>query len=501
MRQRFAICVALLCTLSSPVLAAEAGLESAVQAAARSDEEHYELKTLYASAGNAALWNNASSQAALRQALKNLESDGYRAVDADTLFTTKGLAGDVLATRTFLRAARGMAGDPKITKLIPGWHVPIPESDIVTAAAAAVRAKTLATFFTTLRPSTPAYTSLLAVYGRYTALASQAWPPISTSGARIVEIDDARMTEIKSRLVTLGDLSEAGASSEDLAKSVKRFQERHGLGSDGRIGPATLAQLNISPRARMEQIAANLAYWRLLPRTWPEHYVVVNAAAAALDVISGNQKTFSTRVITGDPAHPTPVTAATITAVTFNPPWTVPYSIATKEILPKLKRDPLYLQRNSIEIVGREDDPFGQTVDWNSLSGSRFPFQLRQRPGPENALGLVKFEMPNEFDVYLHDTPNRSLFAQNERALSHGCVRVDCARDLATHLIGDASIWLTTDLTQALEEGRTRRVPLKQPLPVFLLYFTAFVDEDGAVNFRPDIYGRDKAMRTALEMR
>jgi murein L,D-transpeptidase YcbB/YkuD len=222
--------------------------------------------------------------------------------------------------------------------------------------------------------------------------------------------------------------------------------------------------------------------------------VAVNTAAAHLEVITNGDPTYESRTVVGDPRHPTPVMKATILGVTFNPSWTVPHSIAAKEILPRLRLDPTYLARSKIEILGRATDPHGLQLDWTSYSQANFPFQLRQAPGPRNALGLVKFEMPNEFSIYLHDTPDRSSFEKITRNLSHGCVRVARVDDLARLLIDDPAVWLESDTAAAIKSGRTITVPLARPLPVYLLYFTAYVDSEGSINFRPDVYRRDYAV-------
>lgn len=496
----------LLAVLANPALAAPAPaapdvhLLNATTAAASSEAEREELRAVYTGTGSQNLWAAQAQRLALLKALAGLEADGISLEKIGVLPGSRAaqIEDDVLATRAFLRAVHAMAGDTTDRTLIPGWHIARPQRDLLPAVIAAVKENKAASLLHDLRPRALAYSGLRAAHVSYLRLAAERWEPVAADGARIVERDDPRMADVARILTLLGDLDEGRTDDEALAGAIRRFQGRHGLDMDGRVGPATLAQLNVPPKARAAQIAANLEYWRLLPASWPARYVVVNTAAAHLDVMSNGKSSFATRVIVGDPNHPTPITAASITGVTFNPPWTVPYSIATKEILPRLRRDPTYLERHNIEIVDRPEDPYGRQLDWARYSRAHFPFQLRQVPGPGNALGLVKFEMPNEFNVYLHDTNNRSLFAKNERALSHGCVRVQCARELAEHLIDDPSVWIATDLLSALEEGRTHRVPLKQQLPVFLLYFTAFVDDAGVLNFRPDIYGRDLAVQRAL---
>jgi murein L,D-transpeptidase YcbB/YkuD len=185
------------------------------------------------------------------------------------------------------------------------------------------------------------------------------------------------------------------------------------------------------------------------------------------------------RVIVGTVTHPTPVFRATMTSVLINPPWNVPSSIQRNEIMPKLKRDPGYLARGN--YVFRDE-------------------RLVQLPGPKNALGQLKFEMPNPLDVYMHDTPDRRLFARPQRTLSHGCVRVEDPRDLARRLI-DSNAWPEAAIDQTIASGETRRVPLKQAIPVYVLYWTAFADPDGTVEFRDDIYGRDQRLAAALAAR
>jgi murein L,D-transpeptidase YcbB/YkuD len=473
----------------------------AIKAAGFSDAEKAELQGVYAETSHRLLWSEPALRSALLKALVSLESEG---IDIERVGPLPGynrdgaIEGDVLATHALLRAAHIVAGDAMETNAIPGWHIEPRAPNLVPSIAAVVMQGRIGDLLRELRPQNAAYNRLRSSYVSYMRLSAERWEPIALTTARIVEADDPRMAVVARALKLLGDLSEGYSEDRDIPEAIKRFQQRHGLAIDGRVGPATLAELNVPPSARAAQIAVNLEYWRLLPRSWPSRYVVVNTAAAHLDVISNDISSFTTPVIVGDPNHATPITNATITGVTFNPPWTVPYSIATKEMLPRLRRDPGYLERNSIEILERPEDPYGRGLDWTRYSSRNFPFQLRQVPGPGNALGLVKFEMPNAFNVYLHDTNNKSLFDKNERALSHGCVRVKCARELAEHLIDDPSVWVNTGLLNALDNGETYRVQLKEGLPVFLLYFTAFVDETGTLNFRPDVYGRDAAMRRAF---
>lgn len=502
-RLLFAVVLLLLCLEAARVRAetpapVDAVVARAIAENAGSISEREELQEIYGNADGQFLWATPARSHAFIKLIASLDADG---IDLRQLGPLPGphpssdAQHDVVATRTVLRAAHILASGAIDATAVPGWSLDRPSVRVAARISAAVRGDMLAALFDELRPSHDGYARLRRAYTHYRRLATETWPPFGTAGPRIVERDDERVPEITRRLALLGDLGTPMPAAEIPVSAVQAFQKRHGLEPDGRVGPATLAQLSVSPAARAEQIAINLEYWRLLPRTWPQRHIIVNSAAAELDIIVDAAPTYRTRVIVGDADHPTPVTTANISAVTFNPPWSVPHSIASKEILPKLQRDATYLARNNMEIVGRPYDPHGRDIEWRAYSQRRFPFQIRQSPGPRNALGIVKFEMANPFDIFLHDTPDNALFGRAARALSHGCVRVQCARELAERLIDDPTAWYTTDLAMALAEGRTRTVPLKHPVPVYLLYFTAFVDPDGTVHFRPDVYGRDQIMR------
>jgi len=466
--------------------------------AAGTESERAELREIYAKLDGSLIWTTTPRQLAMVVLLASLESDG---IDLELLGALENSGAsraraDVVVTRAILRGAHILAAGTTAQKTIPGWFLETPAIPVVEIIVSAVRNNRLGSLYDDLRPTADSYRRLRAVNMRYMRLTSEAWPQLDASAEVRLDTSDTRISEITRRLNFLGDLPEADTSSNAaLHRAIRTFQTRHGLVVDGRIGPATLAALNVPPAARAQQIAANLEYWRRLPRIWPKRYIAVNTAAARLDLMENGHPIYTSRVIVGDPKHPTPVMAASITAVTFNPSWTVPYSIAVKEILPRLRRDPTYLARSGIKILHRDADPHGLQLDWKSYSQARFPFQLRQVPGPHNALGVVKFEMPNKFDVYLHDTPDKSLFERSARALSHGCVRVECAHALADRLFENSSVWLESGLASALNDNRTITVPLAEPLPVYLLYFTAYVNEDGSVNFRPDIYGREGAVR------
>lgn len=334
--------------------------------------------------------------------------------------------------------------------------------------------------------------ALMAMLDRYRDFeAGGGWPDIP--GEQEIRLDgsDPRQALLLDRLRLTGDLPSGTGSREGaLTEAVRHFQLRHGLEPDGRVGKRTLAALNVSASGRTAQILANLARWDETPPPLDREYVAVNIADATLEMVRGGAVLERMRVIVGDQRHPTPVFSARITGVTVNPPWNVPRSIATREILPRLKRDTTYLARNRMVLLEREDDPHGLTVAWHAISAGAFPFRIRQLPGEGNALGRIKFEMPNPHDVYLHDTPARALFKRSDRGLSHGCIRLEHPQQLAQHLLPAGEEGAAT-LEAAIASGETIRIPLPMPVPVHLHYWTAFVDDNGAENFRPDRYGRD----------
>ena len=262
----------------------------------------------------------------------------------------------------------------------------------------------------------------------------------------------------------------------ELTSALIGFQGKVGLAQDGVLGPQTRAALNVSPGERLTQIEANLERLRWLPHDLPADRLEVNVAAAEATLVRQGAPALHMRIVVGDLKHKTPMFASKLESIVFNPPWNVPASIAQNEILPRARRDPGYLTRNNYVFVdGR----------------------LQQRPGSGNALGRVKFDFPSPYGVYLHDTPSRSAFARPTRTLSHGCMRLEKPRELALILLG-AQGWTESGIAAAIGEGRTRRVALDPPLPLFVIYQTAMV-ENGNVRFVPDVYGWDAKLTAALQ--
>jgi murein L,D-transpeptidase YcbB/YkuD len=249
---------------------------------------------------------------------------------------------------------------------------------------------------------------------------------------------------------------------------------------------------------RIRQLAVNLERWRWLPRRLESRHLVVNAADATLVLVEDGRVRLASRVVVGDELHPTPVVRSELSAIVYNPPWTVPTSIAVDEFLPKLRANPRFLADNDIVILDRRDDPYGLAVDWAAVPAERFPFRFQQRPGGGNPLGRMRFATPNRFDVYLHDTPLPELFLREDRALSHGCVRVEQARQLAALVLAGQTAGRPEALERALSDTATTVVPVARSLPVYFLYWTAFVDDEGRLQLRDDPYDRDPRVAAAL---
>jgi murein L,D-transpeptidase YcbB/YkuD len=283
---------------------------------------------------------------------------------------------------------------------------------------------------------------------------------------------------------------------------VKRFQARHGLEPDGWVGPATLEALNVPVERRIEQIKANLERWRWLPLNFGERFILVNIASFTLDVIENGRSVLRMPVIVGRDYRETPVFGAAMTYLLLNPTWTVPPKLAVEDILHRVQEDPGFLAEKKIRVFSdwtekaTEIDP--AAIDWMGLSAARFPYQLRQDPSPENSLGRIAFMMPNSYSVYLHDTPEKWLFERAERILSSGCIRLANPLGLAEYLLAGQADWDRQRIQAAIEDGATRIVRLTRPVPVFMVYLTAWVDDRGVVQFQRDVYGRDSPLIRAL---
>jgi murein L,D-transpeptidase YcbB/YkuD len=315
---------------------------------------------------------------------------------------------------------------------------------------------------------------------------------------------DERVPVLRRRLRLTGDLAPGTADDSwlvdaPLTEAIQIFQRRHGLADDGTVGRDTLAALNVPVEERIQQLRVNLERGRWVLHNLESTFLVVNAAGYHSYYVKDGQVMWQGRAQVGRPYRQTPTFKSEITYLVFNPTWTVPPTILAQDYLPFLKRDPSYARRKGLKVIdraGRAVDP--RQVDWARYSASHLPYLLRQDPGPRNALGRVKFIFPNAHAVYLHDTPDQQLFDRSERAFSSGCIRVENALELARLLLNDEAQWHRQAIDKVVESKKTRTVFLPEPIPVLLLYWTAWVGSDARVNFRHDLYGRDELVRKGL---
>ena len=354
----------------------------------------------------------------------------------------------------------------------------------------------------------------------YRALAAAGgWSPISDGPPLKLGMADPRVPALRLRLQVTGDWVDPGgtpllpsreearlpsldtAYDADMEAAVKHFQERHGLTPDGAVGPATREALNVPVGRRIDQIRVNLERARWVLHEIKGEVVVVDVAGFDVSYFRDNEPIWTSKVIVGRPYRETPIFKSLITYVVFNPTWTIPPTILVKDKLPVIKRDPGYLRRNNIRVLdpqGREVNPYA--VNWSQYGAGRMPpYQLRQDPGEDNALGLVKIMFPNPHMVYLHDTPTKSLFDQDERTFSSGCIRVQKAFELAELVLGDPATWNPQMMAEVVATKKMQTVNLAKPVPVLILYWTAQPRPDGQVVFRNDVYGRDPPTLAALD--
>lgn len=347
------------------------------------------------------------------------------------------------------------------------------------------------------------------------ALATERARAAGDAGTRVTDgpalrmgASGARVEALRLRLVASGDLGADGASVGEfdagLAAAVKRFQARHGLASDGVAGRATLAALNEPTTARVARLRVNLERLRWLPRVLPARRLVVNIADFSGTLYDQNRALLVANTVVGTLDRQTPEFSARIQYLVVNPSWEVPASIASQELLPQAQRHPDYLRRHGYQVLAgagaseRVLDP--RHIAWRRWSAATLPYRFRQKPGPENALGRVKFVFPNPDDVYLHDTPAQGLFARQQRTFSHGCVRVASALELAAALLRlDGETDPQALLAAALASGKTRQFDLRQPVAIYIVYLTTWVNPDGMLESRPDVYGRDAQVLGALD--
>lgn len=402
---------------------------------------------------------------------------------------------DVKTTATFLRYFAHLSGgrlDPRALHSL--WTLKPEKPDLAVTLTTALKNNDLTAAMDRLQPQHPEYQELQTALVRYRAIAAKGgWPSIP-AGTRLKPNQQSPVVPaLRQRLAIEGDLDPAHEKDPspvfdaNVVDAVKRFEERHRIEPDGIVDSATVRALNVPVDQRVRVIELNLERWRWLPDLMPDRHFVVNVPDFRLEAIENGKAVMGMRVIVGEAGNKTPIFADEMTHVVFSPYWNVPPGIAREETIPRAVSDPEFLARNNMEVVGPSGavvDPY--SIDWSSATGLR----IRQRPGSGNALGGVKFIFPNNFNVYLHDTNATKLFDRIERGLSHGCVRVEEPHKLAQYVLRDQPEWTAEAIDAAMKSGQEKHVKLNAPIPVYILYKTAWV-HDGGVRFLKDLYGHD----------
>ncbi len=330
------------------------------------------------------------------------------------------------------------------------------------------------------------------------------WPKIELA-TKMLKPGDSAQAVLTVRHRILGKPAENTPQNRvydpQLAAAVKNFQIRHGLKPDGVVGGETLRVMNIPIEERIDQIILNMERWRWVPKRFEDKYVFVNIPEYMLHVFEKGKEVLNMKVVVGKEMHATPVFSDKLEYIVFYPYWNITPQILTEEIAPAQAQNPNYLARNDMELVKDIGNNKVQvlpasSVDWYSVD-ENFKYRVRQRPGSKNPLGFVKFIFPNEHNVYLHDTPSDHLFNQAERGFSHGCIRLEKPFELAQYLLKDQKQWTPSAIKAAMHGGEEKYVNLSAKVPVYIVYFTAWVDDAGAVHFRDDVYGHDRDLEMA----
>jgi murein L,D-transpeptidase YcbB/YkuD len=418
---------------------------------------------------------------------------------------------ELLLSATFFDYSRQLlSGQSEPQRSGQYWFIEVEQADSIALLQALLASDDFEAALKSLPPSHPAYRRLREALARYRQIeADGGWPTIPTGKKLRPGNRDPRVPLLRRRLQLEGELQFSPLKDrllydQALRYAVERFQLRHGLKQDGVIGPLTLAELNVPLSHRIDQIRLNMERWRWLPDQLGHRHIIVNIAAYQLSAYDHGERQFTMEAIIGSEENRTPQISGALDTIVFNPHWSIPKKIALEEVIPRQRRNPGYFASRGIRVFSRwdgEEELPAESIDWSNLQWDNFNLMLRQDPGPTNPLGKLKFLFDNNFHIYLHDTPAQQLFNHTERAFSHGCIRVEAPRRLAAFLLssGPHSPWSESAVRSVIATGVTHEVALSPPVPVYLLYLTAWVGDDGAVHFRRDVYGEDELLLFDIE--
>jgi murein L,D-transpeptidase YcbB/YkuD len=434
--------------------------------------------------------------------VQEVENDSIAEQDEPAQMATA----DMVLSEVFGRYANHVAGgivDPTGSGI--EWRIPKDSVDVGALLTRLASDEDPAAIVASLRPGAPQYALLMDGLARYHDIAAKGgWPEVPADVPDEVGARSPAVALLRQRLIAEADaeearLAQAGSAQpevfdENLKQALEHFQERHSIDADGAVGPTTLEQLNTSAEQRVQQLRLNLDQWRWLPDDLGERYILVNVAGFEMELVENDSVLIAMDVVVGQEGWETPIFRDTMESIVVNPYWNVPGGIMEDEVLPALRRDPGYLASNNMEVVRGNNVVDAGSIDWTGVSANS-GYRVRQRPGSDNALGQVKFLFPNANDIYLHDTPARAPFDASSRAFSHGCIRLEKPLELARILLDRVTDTPSSQLDALLARDTEQWIRVTEPLPVYILYFTAWAGEDGTMRFHPDVYERDERLR------
>ncbi len=438
---------------------------------------------------------------------EGLNSDEYHVKAIQALWTAKRIRSkarlELLLTDAFFRYSVEVGAGYQYPRVVDNdWYLRGPKVKPIRLLKKALSAENIYLQLDDLPPPHPGYHRLKMALKLYEFYASNGrWIKIPRGRTLRLGSWDYQVSLLRQRLLQEGYMLDELPVDEylydrELERIVIQYQTTHGLGADGIVGAKTRKALNVSVNERMNQIRYSMERWRWLPRKLGQRYVMVNMAGYRLYLVEEGKTTLNMPVIIGKLYRSTPAFKDRIRYLEFNPRWNIPTRIAKEDLLPRQVADENFLKSKNIGVfeswkLGAKEIDMRE-IDWANISLDRFPYRLQQKPGDFNSLGRVKFMFPNSFSVYLHDTPSKHLFKRSVRTFSSGCIRVSRPVSLATHLLGKENGWQASAVRKMINTYETLRIDLKKSVPIYLLYWTTWVEEDGTVHFRDDVYQRNQ---------
>jgi murein L,D-transpeptidase YcbB/YkuD len=419
---------------------------------------------------------------------------------------------DLLMTDAFfLLTSHVLGGRVNPERIHPEWEAYNRETDLSRLLSASLQSSRITALVDQLHPPHAGFKGLQRALTNYRRIAAQGgWETIPPGPRLEYGMENEAVGRLRQRLARSGDLTDIQHFNpylfdRPLARAVVAFQTRHGIQPDGVVGPQTRRAMNVPVSHRIRQLEINMERWRWIPKDLGRRYLMVNIADYTLVGFADGQARLQMRVIVGRSYRKTPVFSEDMTYLVLNPYWQIPSKLAIEDVLPKIQKNPGYMQRQGIRVFSdwspEARELTREEIDWQQVAAGHFGLRLRQDPGPRNALGRIKFMLPNKHAVYLHDTPAREQFDARSRSFSSGCIRVEDPIGLAAFVLGDTPGWDREALQATISAGERRAVRLDRPLPVHILYWTAWADASGQIHFRDDIYGRDAPLAEALRAR